>query len=80
MSEFTDALRRELGLGDEHPLDVDALLALARDAAHGVERTAAPLTTYLVGLAAGLAGGTAEAAAEATSRAGALARGWEGRS
>ena len=41
------------------PLDVDALLDLARDAAHGVERTAAPLTTYLVGRLAGLAGGTA---------------------
>ena len=79
MSDWTDALRAELGLTDDHPLAVDALLALARDAAHGVERTAAPLTTYLVGLAAGLAGGTAEAVADATTKAGALARSWEAR-
>jgi hypothetical protein len=79
MTDWTDALRAELGLAAEHPLDVDALLVLARDAAHGVERTAAPLTTYLVGLAAGLAGGTAEAAADATARAAALARSWESR-
>ncbi|WP_395242885.1 DUF6457 domain-containing protein [Agromyces sp. MMS24-K17] len=33
--------------------DVGAVLDLARDAAHGVARPAAPLTTYLVGLAVG---------------------------
>ena len=79
MSDWTDALRAELGLGDDAPLDVDGLLSLARDAAHGVERTAAPLTTYLVGLAAGLAGGTAEAVADARAKAEALARSWESR-
>ncbi len=34
-------------------VDVDALLALAGRAAHGVVRPAAPLTTFLVGYAAG---------------------------
>ncbi len=34
-------------------VDVDALLALAGRAAHGVIRPAAPLTTFLVGYAAG---------------------------
>ena len=36
------------------------MLDLARDAAHGVARPAAPLTTFLVGLAAGQRGATAE--------------------
>lgn len=39
---------------------VDTVLDLARDAAHGVARPAAPLTTFLVGVAAGRAGGSAE--------------------
>lgn len=38
-------------------IDHDVLLALAGEAAHGVVRPAAPLTTFLVGYAAGLAGG-----------------------
>ena len=42
-------LRDELGIEDE--LDIDAILDLARAAAHGVQRPAAPLTTYMLGLA-----------------------------
>ena len=38
----------------------DLVLDLARDVAHGVARPAAPLTTFLLGLAAGRAGGSAE--------------------
>jgi hypothetical protein len=34
-------------------VDVRLVLDLARDAAHGVARPAAPLTTFLLGLAAG---------------------------
>lgn len=41
-------------------VDIPAVLDLARDAAHGVARPAAPLTTFLVGLAAGLSGGSPE--------------------
>ena len=47
-------------------LDIDAeidegiILDLARDAAHSVERPAAPITTYLLGYAAALAGGSPE--------------------
>ena len=37
--------------------DITLLLDLARDAAHTVARPAAPVTTFLVGLAAGRAGG-----------------------
>lgn len=41
-------------------VDENVVLDLARDAAHGVARPAAPLTTFLLGLAAGRAGGSAE--------------------
>ena len=40
-------------------VEVALVLDLARDAAHGVARPAAPLTTFLLGLAVGRAGGTA---------------------
>jgi hypothetical protein len=46
---------------DPDALDRELVLDLARDAAHGVARPAAPLTTFLVGLAAGRAGGDAAA-------------------
>ncbi|MEP6461886.1 MAG: DUF6457 domain-containing protein [Frankiaceae bacterium] len=43
-----------LGIGDAwSPADRDLVLDLARDVAHGVARPAAPLTTYLVGIAVG---------------------------
>src|SRR5204863_90328 len=55
------------------PLDRDLLLDVARDAAHGVARPAAPLTTFLVGYAAGLRGGGPAAVAEAAGVAQRLA-------
>lgn len=39
---------------------VTVLLDLAREAAHGVERPAAPLTTFVAGLALGSGGGLDE--------------------
>lgn len=45
-------------LGLDLEVEIDAVLDLARDAAHEVERPAAPLTTFLVGYAAGLRGGS----------------------
>ncbi|MFR0358805.1 NTP transferase domain-containing protein [Streptomyces sediminimaris] len=74
LDEWITAAKDELGID----LDVDmrALLDLARDAAHGVARPAAPLTTFLVGYAAGRAGGGPEAVAEAARKAAALARRW----
>ena len=33
-------------------VDINAVLDLARDAAHNVDRPAAPITTYIVGYAA----------------------------
>jgi len=46
----------------------DLLLELTRDVAHQVARPAAPLTSFLVGLAAGAAGGSVEAVRDAVAR------------
>ncbi|MEU2225355.1 NTP transferase domain-containing protein [Streptomyces sp. NPDC018347] len=75
LDEWISAAKNELGID----LDVDTgvLLDLARDAAHGVARPAAPLTTFLVGYAAARAGGGPEAVAEAVRKAAALASRWE---
>ncbi|MFF3659690.1 NTP transferase domain-containing protein [Streptomyces olivochromogenes] len=74
LDEWISAVKDELGID----LDVDtgALLDVARDAAHGVARPAAPLTTFLVGYAAAQAGGGPEAVAEASRKAAALALRW----
>lgn len=77
LDEWISAVKDELGLD----LDVDTklLLDLARDAAHGVARPAAPLTTFLVGYAAARAKGGEggpEAVAEASRKAAALALRW----
>ncbi|MGW1610846.1 NTP transferase domain-containing protein [Streptomyces sp. NPDC002285] len=77
LDEWISAVKDELGID----LDVDtkALLDLARDAAHGVARPAAPLTTFLVGYAAAQARdgeGGPEAVAEASRKAAALAMRW----
>ncbi|MFF2651381.1 NTP transferase domain-containing protein [Streptomyces sp. NPDC058045] len=71
LEEWITAVKDELGID----LDVDtrALLDLARDAAHGVARPAAPLTTFLVGYAAAQHGGGPEAVAEAARKAASLA-------
>jgi hypothetical protein len=50
---------------DTDAVDRNLLLDVARDAAHGVARPAAPLTTFLVGLAAGQHGGGAAAVRDA---------------
>ncbi|WP_045876025.1 DUF6457 domain-containing protein [Pseudofrankia sp. DC12] len=55
-----------LGL-DPAAVDVAQLLDLTREVAHGVARPAAPLTAFLVGLAAGRAGGGPAAVADAVA-------------
>jgi hypothetical protein len=52
---------------DPRTVDRDLVLDLAREAAHGVARPAAPLTTFLAGLAAGRAGGAPEAVESAAA-------------
>ncbi|MFJ9039724.1 DUF6457 domain-containing protein [Streptomyces sp. NPDC102406] len=74
LDEWISAAKDELGID----LDVDTgvLLDLARDAAHGVARPAAPLTTFLVGYAAAQAGGGPEAVSAAAVKAAVLANRW----
>jgi len=75
MSELDDWVTRlatELGV-DPAAVDVTLLLDVARDAAHAVARPAAPLTTFLVGLAAGARGGSAEDIRQAAETAQRLA-------
>ena len=55
----------------------DLVLDLARDVAHGVARPAAPLTTFLLGLAAGQAGGDAAAVERITARLPTAVVAWE---
>ncbi|MDJ0462024.1 NTP transferase domain-containing protein [Streptomyces sp. H27-C3] len=75
LDEWITAVKDELGI--ELDVDTSALLDLARDAAHGVARPAAPLTTFLVGYAAAKVGdGGPEAVARATRKATELALRW----
>ncbi|CAM5510944.1 Putative molybdopterin-guanine dinucleotide biosynthesis protein OS=Streptomyces griseus subsp. griseus(strain JCM 4626 / NBRC) OX=455632 GN=SGR_3751 PE=4 SV=1 [Streptomyces griseus subsp. griseus] len=81
LDEWITSVKNELGI--ELDVDTGVLLDLARDAAHGVARPAAPLTTFLVGYAAaGASAGAgpdeaAAAVAEAARKATALALRWE---
>jgi Domain of unknown function (DUF6457) len=71
LDDWTDAMCAELGL-DPKDVSVKTVLNLARVAAHTVDRPAAPLTTYVLGLAVGRGQSPAEAAAKLQQ----LARGW----
>ncbi|MET9771702.1 DUF6457 domain-containing protein [Streptomyces sp. NPDC006415] len=81
LDEWITSVKNELGI--ELDVDTAVLLDLARDAAHGVARPAAPLTTFLVGYAAARASAgagpdeAAAAVAEASRKATALALRWE---
>ncbi|SEI97011.1 DUF6457 domain-containing protein [Demequina mangrovi] len=63
----------ELDLGE---VDVQALLDVARDAAHSVVRPAAPLTTFLVGYAAGRRAAAGDDIASECGTASGLAASW----
>ena len=52
LDEWTDQVCTALGIPPES-LDRELVLDLARDAAHRVARPAAPLTTFLAGVAVG---------------------------
>ncbi|WP_406477892.1 DUF6457 domain-containing protein [Streptomyces platensis] len=71
LDEWITAVKAELGI--ELDVDTAALLDLARDAAHGVARPAAPLTTFLIGYAAGRQDRDVQ---ELADRAAALAHRW----
>lgn len=74
LDDWTTALAKELGV--ELTVDVDALLAVARDAAHQVARPAAPITTFLVGYAAASQAGK-DSVEDLCRRASDLALTWE---
>lgn len=78
LPQWTQAMLVELGL--DMDVDIKLVLDLARDAAHAVERPAAPVTTYLLGVAAAKRSGgdgtepsDVAAVAEQLTR---LAQGW----
>jgi molybdopterin-guanine dinucleotide biosynthesis protein A len=49
MEAWLEAVRKELGVSVN--VDTNSILEVARDAAHAVERKAAPMTTFLLGYA-----------------------------
>jgi hypothetical protein len=79
LSEWVTAVTRELGL--EGALDsgttVDMVLDLTSDVAHGVSRPGAPVTAFLVGVAAGRAEDPAVAARDYAEKIARLAEGWD---
>lgn len=74
LDEWISAVKAELGI--DLDVDLHVVLDLARDAAHGVDRPAAPLTTFLVGYAAGRAQGGPEEVAALARKAAELANRW----
>jgi len=71
LDDWTDAMCAELGL-DPKDVNIKTVLNLARVAAHTVDRPAAPLTAYVLGIAVGRGEPLAETAAKLQQ----LARGW----
>lgn len=70
LDEWLRAAAAELDLDIDFSNDtMHTLLDLARDSAHEVERVAAPLTTYLVGVAVGRGASLGAAAAQLTDLA-----------
>lgn len=72
LDQWIAAVKNELHIDPD--VDTTALLDAARDAAHGVARPAAPLTTFLIGYAAATTG---MSVAEAARTVSALAASWE---
>lgn len=66
LDEFIAAACAELGL-DAHEVNREVILDLARDVAHNTVRPAAPLSTFLLGLAVGKGADLAESAARLTA-------------
>jgi hypothetical protein len=75
LDEWIKAVCDDLELDAE--VDADLQLQVAKVTAHRVERRAAPITTFLIGLAAGRAGGDAAAVEQASRAVIRLARAWE---
>ena len=74
MHDWIEAVISELGISEVEVNDslMKEILAVARDAAHNVERPAAPLSTYLMGIAVARGADPADVA----QRIGELASNW----
>jgi hypothetical protein len=77
LHDWIDELSDVLDLDPEIEIDEGLVLDLARVVAHAVERPAAPVTAYLLGLAAGTQGTSPASVEKLAARAQALAEGWE---
>ncbi|MCW0214687.1 MAG: DUF6457 domain-containing protein [Pseudonocardia sp.] len=79
MTEWITAVSRELGLEGSLDSDatVDLVLDLTSDVAHGVSRPAAPVTAFLIGVAAGRADDPTVAARDFAGKVSKLAEGWD---
>ena len=79
LSEWVTAVSQELGLQGavDNAATVDMVLDLTSDVAHGVSRPGAPVTAFLVGLAAGRADDPAVAARDYAEKISRLAEGWD---
>lgn len=77
LERWVDTLAQDLGV-DPEVVDIGAVLDLARDAAHGIERPAAPLTTFVAGYVTGLAAhdGSGRTVQDVLDRAAELALAW----
>jgi hypothetical protein len=75
LEEWLAALAEELDVRVS-PDVIPAILDLARDAAHAVQRPAAPLSAYVAGYAAGLAKADDRAQADIIERGRAFADAW----
>ena len=78
LTDWVTAVGRELGLEDalEGAGLVDTVLDLTSDVAHGVSRPGAPVTSFLVGVAAGRADDPTVAARDYAGKISKLAEGW----
>ena len=70
MNDWIAAVQKELGV--DVSFDTDAILDVAREAAHATERKAAPVTTYLMGVAVAQGANPADVVAKIEK----LAKGW----
>ncbi|WP_182527261.1 DUF6457 domain-containing protein [Nocardioides dongkuii] len=77
LHDWIDELSDVLDIDAEIEVDEGLVLDLARVVAHAVERPAAPVTAYLLGLAAGTRGADPATVEALAARAQTLAEGWD---
>jgi Domain of unknown function (DUF6457) len=78
IAAWVEAVTQELGLSDvDGAALVDTVLDLTSDVAHHVSRPGAPVTAFLVGLAAGRASDPSVATRDHADAVGRLAGTWE---